>query len=146
MGTRGVRAYETRLQANKKPSGGRQQRLIKLRCLGHSCNGREFLDLALPPGARWSTFPAGGGGLVRGAQLKARGLKPGVPDILICYRSQTLAIELKRPKGSLSDDQKRCHAALRAAGITVATCHSVAEVETFLKHYCAIPLVARVAA
>ena len=97
-----------------------------------------YLALALPADCWWTTFPAGGGGRIRGAQLKAMGLAPGVPDILIIRGDGLLSyvfwIELKRPRGgSLSVAQKLCHAVLQQFGCYVATCRSVDEVrETLL--------------
>lgn len=67
----------------------------------------DFLTVALPREWRFSTFPSGGGGKVRGAQLKARGLKAGWPDILILGQNgRWIGIELKTTKGKLSDEQK----------------------------------------
>lgn len=58
----------------------------------------EFLDVVLQPPVIWTTLGHGGGGKVRGAQLKAMGLKPGWPDILIIAPGpNVLGIELKRP-------------------------------------------------
>ena len=80
--------------------------------------------IALPEGFWFTTFPAGGGGKVRGAQLKAAGLKPGVPDILVCggyedishnvHQKDVLWLELKAKDGTLSQVQKSCHAELKA--------------------------------
>ena len=107
----------------------------------------EFLgikrNLALPSDAVWTTMPAGGGGKVRGAKLKARGLKPGWPDILIVYRGRLICIELKSPKGVRSPAQKLIHAQLSAAGALVYTATSLAAVEGFLRVI--IPLKARAA-
>ena len=104
----------------------------------------EFLDLALPADAFWTTFPAGGGGAKRGAHLKARGLKPGFPDILVIYRGRAVLCELKGPKGKLSPDQRDCHVHLGEAGARVAMCRSVDELERYLRHYVGIPLKASV--
>lgn len=78
-------------------------------------------------------MPAGGGGKVRGAQLKACGLKPGWPDILIVYRDRLICIELKSNKGRLSPVQKEMHAQLSLAGALVYTATSVEHVEGFLR-------------
>lgn len=97
----------------------------------------EFLgierNLALPNDAVWTTMPAGGGGKVRGAQLKAKGLKPGWPDILIVYRGRLICIELKSLKGQRSPAQKLIHAQLSQAGALVYTAKSIEEVEGFLR-------------
>ena len=57
----------------------------------------------------WTTIGHGGGGKVRGAQLKAMGVKRGVADILICKRDFIAWIELKSPKGVPSPDQMKFH-------------------------------------
>lgn len=59
-----------------------------------------YLRVALQPPAIWSTFPAGGGGRIRGAKLKAMGLARGWPDILVLYPgghmlTLVIGIELK---------------------------------------------------
>ena len=98
----------------------------------------RYLDMALPADCWWSTFPSGGGGKVRGAQLKAMGLKAGVPDILIMRLPYAVTepevnwIELKAAKGRASVEQQLCHAALERVGCYVAICRSVEDVEETL--------------
>lgn len=76
----------------------------------------EFLAVALPKSAVWTTFPAGGGGKVRGAHLKARGLMAGWPDIQIIYRGIFYGVELKAVDGRLSPEQRACADAILKAG------------------------------
>lgn len=55
-------------------------------------------------------------GLAEAARFKAMGVVPGIPDLLIFERRGEhpgLAIELKAPKGVLSENQKRVHELLR---------------------------------
>ena len=96
----------------------------------------RYLDMALPKFAFWTTFPAGGGGKVRGAQLKATGLKAGVPDILIIAPGYdgpfVYWIELKAPKGRASVDQQLQHQQLNRLLCEVAICRSVEDVEETL--------------
>lgn len=98
----------------------------------------EYLALALPEQCWWTTFPAGGGGRIRGAQLKSMGLRAGVPDILILRdwmnsnRPRTFWIELKTATGRASIEQKICHAELKAVGCNVAVCRSVNDVQETL--------------
>ena len=81
----------------------------------------QYLDKALPESCWWSTFPSGGGGKARGAKLKACGLKAGVPDILW--------LELKAPKGSLSDAQEAFVERMeRFETVAVATCKTLNDV------------------
>lgn len=105
----------------------------------------DFLRLALrEPKTVWTTFPAGGGGKVRGAKLKRAGLRAGWPDIqVISHASGTgalvrfLGIELKAPrkprKGDVSDAQEETLEAIFKAGGSYAICRSVAEVEAALR-------------
>ena len=54
----------------------------------------------------------------------ALGVEPGIPDLVILLRGgKTVFIELKAARGTLSPDQKICHANLRAFGFEVATIH-----------------------
>jgi hypothetical protein len=96
-----------------------------------------FLDAALPDTWRWSTFPSGGGGRVRGAQLKAVGLKAGWPDILILSpEGRWYSIELKAQKGRLSEEQDKF---ATWAGATLQICRSIDQVESALRWW-GIPL------
>jgi hypothetical protein len=89
-----------------------------------------FLTLAITPPAWWTTFPAGGGGYTRGALLKAKGLKSGVPDILFILAGRAYWIELKsKRRGVVSDDQRLTAVDLKAAHCPWAVCRSVEEVE-----------------
>ena len=91
-----------------------------------------YLDLALPYGCWWTTIPAGGGGKVRGAHLKAMGYKPGTPDILVILRGQALWLELKSKTGRLTKSQKQCRQDLVAADCGWVLVRSVEDVERAL--------------
>lgn len=105
----------------------------------------EYLLLALQPPTFWTTFPAGGGGMVRGRQLKGMGLKAGLPDLIIIHEGKLFGIELKAPKKYPSPEQRAVHKELRNAGCEVFIARSVMEVALALETW-AIPLKARVAA
>ena len=92
----------------------------------------DLLDLVLLPPAWWTTFPLGGGGKARGGKLKRRGVKAGVPDILIVCDCQAFWIELKSAKGVLNADQKATIPQLISAGCRVAIARSVADVLAML--------------
>lgn len=96
----------------------------------------EYLDLALPRSIFWTTFPSGGGGLVRGKELKEKGLKAGVPDILIIASGEVYWIELKKEKkGRLSKDQNITIPRLQLAGCKIAVCRSLEDVEITLTNW-----------
>lgn len=102
-----------------------------------------FMALGMPSDAVWTTFPAGGGGRVRGAMLKAAGLRAGWPDIQVLYKGRLHCLELKTKAGVVSNDQRACHRDLTRAGAEVFICRSVEDVCLALR--CAgIPLRATV--
>ena len=106
----------------------------------------QYLDAALPADCWWTTFPAGGGGKIRGAQLKAMGLKAGVPDVLILRGAQfftprILWIELKAKRGMVSMVQDIVHHDLRRMGCHVACCRSLDDVQETLIGWGIVPKV-----
>ena len=97
----------------------------------------EFLNWTLKPPFFFTTFPSGGGGKVRGAQLKAMGLKAGVPDIYIAGPGgRTLWIELKTAQGRLSRVQGSIIGTLYLLGHQVEICRSVQEVQRVVSSWC----------
>ena len=103
----------------------------------------DYLDRALPLDAWWTTFPAGGGGKIRGRNLKRVGLKAGVPDVLIVYQGRAHWIELKGLKGKLSREQHDTIAWLSRAGCDFpCVCRNLDNVEFALNAW-SIPLRAR---
>ncbi len=108
----------------------------------------QFLRVALKPPQFFTTFPAGGGGRVRGAQLKAMGLAPGMPDILVFHTHmdvdgwrwpEVYGIELKTKKGEQSDTQIAMALAFDDIGSGIDVCRSVEEVEKVLRDW-GVPL------
>lgn len=106
----------------------------------------DFLRVALRPPTIWTAFPAGGGGKVRGAFLKAMGLQAGWPDILVAHpltRSNhgviLVGIELKSHKGKVSPAQEVMADDFIRAGAHYPLCRSLEEVEKFLRKF-GIPL------
>lgn len=105
----------------------------------------EYLAVALKPPTFWTTFPAGGGGRVRGAQLKAMGLKPGVPDIIVLDSGpNVIGIELKAKKNDQSPAQRMIAQAFKDVQAWYILCRSVEEVEKALR-FCKVPVYASVA-
>ena len=54
--------------------------------------------------------------MTSGAMRKRRGVKPGVPDVLIWYLGQSITIELKSRRGQCSPSQRSAREALLRAG------------------------------
>ena len=106
-----------------------------------------FLRVALKPPTIWTTIPAGGGGRIRGAQLKAMGLQRGWPDILVIHPADegplVVGIELKASKGRQSAEQKAFAEQFEKAGGYYFLCRSVEDVDYRLWEL-AIPLHASV--
>ena len=61
-----------------------------------------------------------------GAMRRRRGVKPGVPDILILHRGKLVTIELKSPQGRCSLSQRAAREALLRAGAQWFECRSAA--------------------
>lgn len=100
----------------------------------------------LDPEVVWMHTPNGGKrDAVAGAKLKAMGALPGVPDLYIAWPGHTLWIELKAPKGSVSEAQRTfAHRAINI-GHDVHICRSVDEVLNVLD-VMGVPTRGRVAA
>ncbi len=91
----------------------------------------NYLRVALSPPAFFTTFPSGGGGKARGGQLKAMGLMPGMPDILVFWPDCVAGIELKAGS-SVSPAQKAAHKAFNLVNVDIAICKSVDDVDLVL--------------
>ena len=53
------------------------------------------------------------------SKKKARGLCPGFPDLIVIWGLGCYLIEVKTPKGRLSENQKAVHARLKENGVAV---------------------------
>jgi hypothetical protein len=108
-----------------------------------------FLRLALRPPTVWSTFPAGGGGKLRGGILKGAGLARGWPDILVLHpnpvgSTAVVGIEIKAPTGRPSQAQADMEREFRKAHAAYEFCWSINDVEHALRTN-GVPLHATVA-
>lgn len=96
----------------------------------------DFLDLALPPGAKFTHVASGGArSPATAGKLKAEGVRPGCPDfVIVAPGTGTVWIELKVPRGRTSDEQKAWGEALaHTPGAHYALCRSLAEVDGALR-------------
>lgn len=94
-----------------------------------------YLTVVLRPPTWWTTIPAGWGrlGKAMAGQLKACGLKAGVPDILIVNRGLCHWLELKSASGRLSEAQILTRGALERAGCYWGSARSIDDVEANLR-------------
>lgn len=98
----------------------------------------QHLETFLLPPAIFTAFPAGGGGKTRGAFLKAMGLKPGWPDILVLHAGKLIGLELKA--GSrVHRSQAATHSAIERAGGTVFICRGLEDIDAALL-YSGVPM------
>lgn len=79
--------------------------------------------ILLPP-ALVVAYPAGGGGVLRGAILNGMGLQKGMPDLLL-FSGRAYGLEVKTRTGKLSPAQRDTLAALEQAGVDCAVVRSV---------------------
>lgn len=95
----------------------------------------DYLGYQLKPPVVWTTIGHGGGGRVRGAQLKAMGVHKGWPDILILAPGPVvLGLELKRDvrAAKQSDEQVEIEAAFGQCNAWYAVCRSLDTVKKAL--------------
>jgi hypothetical protein len=100
----------------------------------------QLLALQAPAGT--FTFHVGNGGYrkpVEAAILKADGVVSGVPDLCIISGGRPYFLEVKRPGGRLSENQKSCHEQLRRAGAVVMTAAGVDEAVSALQNMGILP-------
>ena len=64
---------------------------------------------------------------MRGMILRGMGLKAGVPDVLIVHEGRAHWVELKAPRGVLSEAQRSTLALIAAAGCPWVVCRSLDE-------------------
>lgn len=92
----------------------------------------SYLSLVLSNKVMWSAIGHGGGGKIRGAQLKGMGLRRGLADFYIAWYTingqQTLWIELKSKDGRQSDEQKQFQTCVENIGHSYIICRSIDEV------------------
>lgn len=79
--------------------------------------------------------------IVTATKLKAEGVKSGVPDVFLAYPSldcNGLFIEMKSPKGKVSENQREWIAGLSAHGYMCAVCYSFDEAKKVICEYLGI--------
>jgi hypothetical protein len=94
----------------------------------------EFLSFALPPHeAVFCSIPNGGKrNKATAGKLKAEGLQPGAPDLLILWKGRAIGLELKTRGGRLSPQQMAFSMRWTNAGGVYAVARSLEEVADLL--------------
>ena len=84
-----------------------------------------LLDKWLDPACTfWTATDPVAPSVASGAMRKKRGVKPGVPDVLVWYRGKSITIELKSRHGQCSRSQRLAREALLRAGAQWWVCRS----------------------
>lgn len=76
--------------------------------------------------------------MVRGVQLKAEGVRPGIPDLQMDVAREQfhgLRIEMKRKGGKVSPEQEDVHRFLEAQGYLCVVCYSDEDAVKVIKAY-----------
>ena len=85
----------------------------------------RLLDKWLDPACSfWTATDPVAPSVTSGAMRKKRGVKPGVPDVLVWYCGKSIAIELKSRRGQCSRSQRAVRVALLRAGAQWWVCRS----------------------
>ncbi len=87
----------------------------------------DYLNLALPDDAFFSSIPGGDG-----RATLTPGYVSGLPDAVLIYRGTSIFIEFKTEKGRVSDAQAWCHIRLGNAGAEIAVIRSLDDLERLL--------------
>ena len=99
-----------------------------------------YLSEALPPNAFFCVFPLKAGGLFHGLKMRALGVRPGFPNLLVLYEGRAFCIELKADAVGLEPSQRDCYAALQDARVPIVVARSLGDVQHFLGVDCGLPL------
>jgi hypothetical protein len=85
----------------------------------------RLLDKWLDPDcATWTATDPVASSALSGAIRKQRGVKPGVPDVLVWHRGKSITIELKSRQGRCSQSQRVMREKLLCAGAQWWVCRS----------------------
>jgi len=83
-----------------------------------------LLDRWLPDDAYWTATDPVAGSATSGLMRKRRGVKPGVPDLVVWHRGRSITIELKSPHGQCNRAQRAARAGLLRARVDWWECRS----------------------
>ncbi len=107
----------------------------------HQVAFMQRVEWGLPEATRSRIWANPNGGMRdkrTAALLKAEGVKRGVPDITVAIAASGhpgMYLEMKRPGGRVSPEQREMHANLRAGGYHVVVAYTVDEAWAYLIDY-----------
>jgi hypothetical protein len=94
------------------------------------------VDARSAPGTLvWHTPNGGWRSRIEAAIMKALGVRPGIPDLLVLKAGRLCAIELKAPGGKLSKAQQATIAALKSAGARVEVASNLDDALEYLERW-----------
>lgn len=103
------------------------------------CAVVQHLMLSAQPDVVWFHCPNGEFRSKRTAgRLKAMGVRPGCPDLVLIIKGVAYGLELKVAKGRQSESQRAMEAAWNAAGGRYAVARGIDEALELLGSWCAI--------
>jgi VRR-NUC domain len=83
------------------------------------------------PQIRLCLFHVPNGGtrnIIEATQLKASGITPGIPDLLLLWGKKLFACEVKKPGGKITPAQKLIHEVWSKQGVIVKVAYSSDEI------------------
>jgi hypothetical protein len=89
------------------------------------CRWANVLCVAVPNEGKRSPVTA--------QRMKARGMRPGFPDLICMQRGLVAFLEVKAAKGRVSDNQVEMHEEIERHGLPVAVVRSQDEAAEFLR-------------
>jgi hypothetical protein len=95
----------------------------------------KFLNHALPSHVWFTAIDHATRSATEGQDKKARGVKPGLPDLMFKFDRRTVWIELKAVKGVVSDTQEDVRDVLVGNGDDWHVARSIDDVEAILRSY-----------
>jgi len=95
----------------------------------------KFLNHALPPDVWFTAIDHATRSATEGQDKKARGVKPGLPDLMFKFDRRTVWIELKTEKWRLQDTQESVRDMLTGNGDDWHVARSIDDVEAILRSY-----------
>jgi hypothetical protein len=94
----------------------------------------DSLPFILPRDAFLFAVPNGGkGSPIERAIFRGQGVVAGVTDLIVLWAGRAFGLEVKGPKGYLSEKQAAVHDRMRGAGVPVAVVKSLPEAVAFLR-------------